>query len=128
VIVRASATLCLLTVLVITTSCQPQIFARSDSPDGKYRCEVIQVRPALSGILGREDWRYDFSLRDIKTGERLPGKSFEFGDGTIVLNAKSLEFKWTENQLAVFDRTNSPAQQILVASFNATGQHWKQTN
>lgn len=127
-IVRAAAILCLLTALVVATSCQPKIFARSDSPDGKYRCEVIQVRPELSAIFGREDWRYDFNLRDINTGESLPGKSFEFGDGTIVLNAKSLEFKWTENQLAVFDRTNSPSHQILVASFNAAEQNWKQTN
>jgi len=82
----------------------------------------------LSGIFGRENWRYDFNLRDIRTRESLPGKSLEFGDGIIVLDAKSLEFKWTENQLAVFDGTNSPAHQILVASFNSTGQRWKLTN
>jgi hypothetical protein len=105
------------------------IFAQSDSPSRKYRCEVIRVRSQLSKIL--EDGKflyYDFNLRDIDTGQSLPGESFHYGNGSVQLDANKLEFKWTENQLSVIDHAQSPARQFLVASIDSTGQHWKQTN
>jgi hypothetical protein len=88
--------------LLASTSCQPIIFAESDSPDGKYRCEVIRVRPAFSALFGNEDnWRYDSSIREVSTRHSLGRGSFEYGDGRIRLDEKKLEFKWTRNQ---FDR------------------------
>jgi len=115
--------------LLVSTSCQPIIFAESDSPDGKYRCEVIRVRPAFSALFGDEDnWRYDFSIREVSTRNSLGGGSFEYGDGKIRLDEKKLEFKWTDNQLVVFDLAYSPAREFLIASFDSAGQHWKQTN
>ncbi len=115
--------------LLATISCQPVIFAQSDSPNGKYRCQVIRVRPAFSALFGNgEDWRYAFDLKDVSTGNSLHGRSFEFGDGKIKLDEKKLEFQWTDNQLVVFDHAYSPARRVLIASFDSAGQHWKQTN
>ena len=95
--------------LLASTSCQPLIFAESESPDGKYRCEVIRVRPAFSALFGDADsWRYDFSIREVGTRNSLNGGSYEYGDGKIRLDEKRLEFKWTDNQLSVFDHAYSP--------------------
>ncbi len=83
--------------LLAATSCQPVIFAQSDSPNGKYRCEVIRVRPEFSALFGDgEDWRYAFDIKDVTTGNSLRGGSFEYGDGKIQLDEKKLEFKWTD--------------------------------
>ena len=115
--------------LLAATSCQPVIFAKSDSPDGKYRCEVIRVRSKLSELLDDGKFLYyDFDIRDVNTRNSLPGGSFEYGDGKIQLDDKKLEFKWTENQLTVIDHRFSPANEFLIASFDSAGQHWKQTN
>jgi hypothetical protein len=110
-------------------SCQPVIFARSDSPDGRYRCEVIKFRPLFSGLLGDgENWRYDFDLKLASTGERLRGGSFEYGDGKIKLDENKLQFKWTANQLIIVNSGYSPAREFLIASFDSTTQQWKQMN
>ena len=115
--------------LLASTSCQPIIFAESGSPDGKYRCEVIRVRPAFSALFGDEDnWRYDFSIREVSTRNSLVGGSFEYGNGKIRLDEKKLEFRWTRNQLIVINHDYSPAREFLIVSFDSTGQHWKQIN
>lgn len=115
--------------LIATTSCQPVIFASSDSPNGKYRCEVIRVRSKLSELLDDGKFLYfDFNIRDTNSRSSLPGESFEYGDGKVQLDEKKLEYKWTENQLTVIDHRFSPAREFLIASFDSTGQHWKQTN
>ena len=127
--IRKTCVFLLCASLFAATSCQPLIFAQSDSPSRKYRCEVVRVKSQLSKIL--EDGKflyYDFNLRDMDTGESLPGESFHFGNGSVQLDANKLEFKWTENQLSVTDNAQSPAREFLVASIDSTGQHWKQTN
>lgn len=110
----------------MTTACQPQIFASSDSPDGKYRCEVTRSRPLLSGLFGDGEFRYyHFDLVEAKTHERLAGNGFKYGDGKIQLEKDKIEFKWVANELTVLDQGVSPARPIAVADFAGQVQHWK---
>lgn len=112
--------------LLTTTSCQPQIYASSDSTDGKYRCEVTRSRPFLSGLFGDGEFRYyHFELVERKTHQRLAGNGFTYGDGKLQLEKDQIEFKWDGNQLTVLDQGVAPARPIAFADFAGPEQHWK---
>ena len=111
------------------TSCQPVIFASSDSPDRTLRCEVIRVRPFLAQFFDRPGpWTYDFRIRGHLNGRIIEDAGYEYGDGKIELASDQLEFKWGDKQLTVINKGASPPKPILVVSVDSNGQHWKQVN
>jgi hypothetical protein len=58
----------------------------------------------------------------------LGGDGYEYGQGKIHLDSDKLEFRWSKNELTIINHGISPAQAILTASFDSSGQHWTQTN
>ncbi len=58
----------------------------------------------------------------------LGGNGYEYGDAKVHLDSDKLEFRWSKNELTVINHGNLPQQTILTASFDSTGQHWKQKN
>jgi hypothetical protein len=110
------------------TSCQPAIFASSDSPDGTLRCEVLRIRPFLAQFFNRQGpWTYHFRIRRLN-GRMIEDAGYEYGDGKIEPGSDQLEFKWGDKQLTIINKGPSPPKPILAVSIDSDGQHWKQVN
>lgn len=116
--------------LAAGTACSPVIFASSDSPDRKLRCEVYEALPSFLGeLFGRSKPRYYFKLYGFIEDKFIGGsEGYEYGDGRIELDSNKLEFKWSNNELTVINHGTPSPQVILIASFDSQGQQWKQVN
>ena len=82
-------------------SCQPAIFASSDSPDRTLRCEVLRIRPFLAQVFDRPGpWTYYFRIRGLN-GRLIEDAGYEYGDGKIELASDQIDFRWGDKQLTI---------------------------
>ena len=84
-------------MLVIATSCQPHVLARSESPDEKYAVEVYHGSP--SWLWGRKH-RYYFNVIDRSTYRDLDGPSFEY-KSDLELQETDFHFIWQDQRVEV---------------------------
>jgi hypothetical protein len=109
---------CLVVLVLALCSCQPMVFASSESPDRKYRCEVYQGSPSL--LWGR-NYRYYFSLEKIGL-PRLEGEDFEFVSEKQ-LRVEDIKFEWSGQHLKVTIDA-PPVTVVAVGNAGDREQHW----
>jgi hypothetical protein len=116
---RISAILVFGFVVLAFCSCQPLVFASSDSPDPKYSCEVYEGSPSL--LWGR-NFRYYFRIKNNYAPDPQ-GEDFEY-DSEKELRVEDIKFEWSGKNLKVTINTGLPAAVVAVADFSDNEQHW----
>jgi hypothetical protein len=107
-------------VVLTLCSCQPLVFASSDSPDSPYRCEVYEGKPSL---FWGPNFRYYFTIKN-KYAPDPQGKDFEY-ESKQQLRVEDIKFEWSGMKLRITINAGSPAAVVAVANFDDREQHWE---
>lgn len=91
---------------------------QSTSPDGKYRCVVIEQLPP-EGYYSPHV--YTFTIRDAQTDRDLKGESFRRDTDSVALT--DLKFAWADDELTVI-LPAVPPRPYLTAKFKDGEQRW----
>jgi len=105
--------------LLAVSSCQPMVFASSDSPDHKFRCEVYHGSPSF--LWGRNH-RYYFRLKRPAGARELRGNNFQY-ESEKELRVEDIGFDWSANSLKVTINA-SPAPVVANTALNDNEQVW----
>lgn len=116
---RISSILAFWFVVLAFCSCQPLVFAASDSPDRKYRCEVYEGSPSL--LWGR-NFRYYFRIKNNYARDPQ-GEDFEY-HSEKQLRVEDIKFDWSVKNLKITINADLPAPVVAVADFSDKEQHW----
>jgi hypothetical protein len=76
----------------------PQVFASSNSPDGRLECVIIYYPP---GGFMASPHLYDLIIRDSKSGKELPGASGYAGYDSV--NMPPVTFEWNASGITVWE-------------------------
>ena len=111
-------------VLLTASSCQPLVLAASESPDGKYRCEVYYGSPSFLWGFYSEKHRYYFNvLRVTPRSDLKKNQSFEY-QTDMELQESDFKFQWSGQQVEVLImRAGSPVSRMR-GDFNEREQRW----
>lgn len=99
---------------------EPVVRAASDSPDGKYRCVVIErspQRPYYSPYL------YTITLRYTKTDGDLGGQAYTDDNDSVEYG--EIHFRWSENLVEVSEGTEMRRNQIAIGKIAGEVQNWQ---
>ena len=99
------------------------VFASSDSPDNRFRCEVYHGSPSF--LWGRNH-RYYFRLKRPARAETLRGNDFVY-ESEKELRVEDISFDWSANSLKVTINT-SPTPVVAITALNDSEQVWKKNS
>jgi hypothetical protein len=97
---------------------EEKILTASDSPDGKYRCVVVELSPP---VLSYSPWMYTFTIKDRDSGRELSGKPFANGNDSAMIGADQLKFEWSGDEVKI-DYSQHP---YLKAKIRGRVQEWE---
>jgi hypothetical protein len=97
----------------------PVVRARSDSPDGKYRCVVIERSPRQPNY---SPYLYTITLRYTQTGSDLSGQAFTDDNDSVAY--REINFRWSDNLVEVSEGPEMNVNQIAAGKFAGDVQQW----
>jgi hypothetical protein len=99
---------------------EPVVRASSESPDGRYRCVVIErspQRPYYSPYL------YTITLRDTQTDSDLQGRPYtDYKDSAAY---GKIDIRWSENLVEVSEGGELYRNQIAIGKIAGEVQDWQ---
>lgn len=99
---------------------EPVVRAASESPDGRYRCVVIErspQRPYYSPYL------YTITLRDTQTGSDLRGQQYTDDNDSVAYG--DIDIRWSENLVEVSEGGEMYRNQIAIGKIAGEVQNWQ---
>ena len=97
----------------------PVVRATSVSPDGKYRCVVIERSPRQPDY---SPYLYTITLRYTQTGSDLNGQAFTDDNDSVAY--REINFRWSENLVEVSEGPEMNVNQIAAGNFAGDVQQW----
>jgi hypothetical protein len=97
----------------------PVVRASSDSPDGKYRCVVIERSPRQPDY---SPYLYTITLRYTQTGSDLSGQAFTDDNDSVAY--REINFRWSDNLVEVSEGPEMTVNQIAAGKFAGDVQQW----
>ena len=117
--IRGFIGLSLIVLVQYSCSPRPHTFSISDSPDGIYRCVVMEQSPTWPK---GSPFIYTFTIQDRTSGTDLPGQKLVSNLDSAEYNR--LKFVWAIDQLTVLDSFETGDNRIAVAIFSNNRQEW----
>jgi len=97
----------------------PVVRATSVSPDGKYRCVVIERSPRQPDY---SPYLYTITLRYTQTGSDLSGQAFTDDNDSAAY--REINFRWSEHLVEVSEGSDINPKKIATGKFAGDVQQW----
>ena len=99
---------------------EPVVRASKESPDGRYRCVVIErspQRPSYSPYL------YTITLRHTQTDSDLKGQPYTDDNDSVAYG--DIDIRWSENLVEVSEGGELRRNQIAIGKIAGEVQNWQ---
>lgn len=99
---------------------EPVVRAASESPDGRYRCVVIERSPQRPYYT---PYLYTITLRHTQTNADLGGQAYTDDNDSVAYG--EINFRWSENLVEVSEGTEVYRNQIAIGRIAGEVQDWQ---
>ena len=110
-------------ILLSVCSCQPDVLASSEAPEGKHRCEIYHGSPEFLWGFYSEKHRYYFNVIQLNPRTALKNPDFEY-QSDIELHEADFLFKWSGQQIEVTIVRNGNVLARMIGTFDERQQRW----
>jgi len=97
------------------------LYARSDSPDGKHRCTIYEQSPPWPT---ESPHVYTFRIQSLPSGDKLAGTEHVRNTDSAVLG--DTVFEWSQGRVKVSTPQSTPLN--ITRSFSGDRQEWSDRN